>query len=89
MQENTENVCSLDCEEEYLANNHVVSKRSAATNFRSICGSERGPPECNTQRFPAGAPHVGQATDDNCFGVRSFVFMQTDCDYTGRKAVPF
>ena len=43
---------------------HSLSMASAAANFRSVCGSERGAPECSTQRSPAAAPHLGQGTED-------------------------
>src|ERR1700740_1413114 len=49
----------------------LLSKHSAAASLRSTCGSERGPPECRTQRSPTPAPHVGQATEANCLGVSS------------------
>jgi len=57
-----------------------LSAASVAENFRSTCASERGAPECSTQRFPAGTPHVGQGTEDNCVGVSSFFFIGTECD---------
>src|ERR1700674_1432667 len=53
-----------------------------AANFRSTCDSERGAPECSTQHFPAAEPHVGQATDNTCWGVSSLFFILTECDYT-------
>ena len=62
---------------------------SIAASFRSTCGSERRPPECSTQRSTADTPHLGQATDACCLGVRSFFFIRSDCDNTSRKAVPF
>jgi hypothetical protein len=52
-----------------------VSIASTAESFRSTCGAERRPPECNIQRLPAAAPHVGQGTDNNCFAVRSLIFI--------------
>src|SRR5713226_3719459 len=66
-----------------------VSIASAADSFRSTWGLERGAPECSTQRFPAGTPHVGQGTEDNCLGVRSLIFIWIRCDKTSRKTVPF
>ena len=51
-----------------------------ASNFRSTCGPERGTPESSTQRFPAGAPQVGQRTEDHCLRVSSFFFIPTECD---------
>jgi CRP/FNR family cyclic AMP-dependent transcriptional regulator len=61
---------------------HFFSIASAAANFRSTCGSERGAPECSTQRSPAATPHVGQGTEDNCSGVSSFLFILTECPNT-------
>src|ERR1700682_166225 len=55
---------------------------AVAENFRSTCGSERGAPECSTQRFPAATPHVGHGTEDNCLGVSSFFLIRTECDNT-------
>jgi hypothetical protein len=66
-----------------------VSIASAADSFRSTCGPERGAPECSTQRFPAGTPHVGQGTEDNCLGVRSLFLIWIRCAKTSRKTVPF
>jgi hypothetical protein len=50
-----------------------LSATTRAENFRSKCGSERGAPEWNTQRSPAGTPQVGQGTEDICLGVSSFL----------------
>ncbi len=55
---------------------------STAANFLSTWASERGAPECSTQRFPVGTPHVGQVTEDICLRVSSRFFMVTECDYT-------
>src|ERR1700726_3692121 len=52
------------------------SMTARAANVRSTCGCERGPPECSTQRFPAGTPQVGQGTDNICLGVSSFFFIE-------------
>jgi len=41
------------------------------------------------QRRPAGASHVGQATEDICRGVRSFFFIPKWSDKTGIKTVQF
>jgi hypothetical protein len=38
------------------------------------------PPEASMQRLPAGTPHVGQGTEDNCLGVISLIFIQIGCD---------
>src|SRR5882762_7860430 len=62
---------------------------SAAESFRSTCDSERSAPECSRQRFPAGTPHVGQGTEDNCVGVRSFIRIRVACYRTGWKAIQF
>jgi hypothetical protein len=62
---------------------------SAAENFRSTCGPERGPPECSTQISPAAAPHVGQGTTDICSEVSSFFFISTECKNIGRETVQF
>jgi hypothetical protein len=62
---------------------------SAAESFRSTCGSERGAPECSKQRAPAATPHVGQATETNCFGVRSAILIRLESDKTWRNTVPF
>jgi hypothetical protein len=56
-----------------------VSIASAAENFLSTCGLERGAPQCSAQPLPAATPHVGQATEDNCLGVSSFLFIETEC----------
>jgi hypothetical protein len=57
--------------------------------FRSTCGSERGAPQCTTQRRPAATPHVGHGTDDNCFVVSSF-FPVENCPMTPYcKTIPF
>jgi hypothetical protein len=62
---------------------------SIAESFRSTCGSERGAPQCTTQRRPAATPHVGHGTDDNCFVVSSF-FPVENCPMTPyRKTIPF
>jgi len=69
--------------------NLSVSMASAAASLRSMCNSVRSPPECSRQRFPAGAPHVGQGTEDNCSEVRSFMRMGTDWNKTQEKAASF
>jgi hypothetical protein len=46
-------------------------------SFRLTCGSERTAPECSTQRCPAATPHVGQGTEDDCFGLRLLFFIPT------------
>src|SRR3981189_304841 len=66
-----------------------VSMASAADSFRSMCNSERSAPECSKQRCPAATPHVGQGTEDNCAGVRSFILMGTGCLKKCGKAVRF
>src|SRR2546422_609116 len=66
-----------------------VSMASAAESLRSICNSERSAPECRRQRCPAATPHVGQGTEDNCAGVRSFILIGTGCDKKCRKAIRF
>jgi hypothetical protein len=38
------------------------------------------PPEASMQRLPAGTPHVGQGTEDNCLGVISLIFIRLGCD---------
>jgi len=58
---------------------YFLPAASIAANFRSICGSERSAPECNTHRSLAAEPQVGQRTEDNCFGVSSFFFIYTEC----------
>jgi hypothetical protein len=62
---------------------------SAAENFRSTCGPERGPPECSTHGSPAAAPQVGQGTTDICSEVSSFRFIATECENIGRETVQF
>jgi len=62
---------------------------SAAENFRSTCGPERGPPECSTQASPAAAPQVGQGTTEICSEVSSFFFISKECENIGRKTVQF
>jgi len=47
-----------------------------------MCGSVRGVPESSIQRFPAGTPHVGQGTEDDCLSVSSFFFIRTEYDNT-------
>jgi hypothetical protein len=41
------------------------------------------------QRLPADMPHVGQATEDNCFAVKSFFFIPKWSYKTSVEAVPF
>src|SRR5271168_3205604 len=69
--------------------NHSPSLASIAASFLSTCGSERGPPECSTQRSPTPTPQVGQGTDDNCSGVSSFFFTRTECKNACRNTVQF
>src|SRR6266446_5875600 len=66
-----------------------ASIASAAENFRSTCGSERGAPECSKQGSPGATPHVGQVTENNCFAVRSLFLIWIRCDKTSRKSVPY
>ena len=66
-----------------------VSMASAAESFRSICNSERSAPECRRQRCPAATPQVGQGTEDNCAGVRSFILIETGCDKECGKTIRF
>jgi hypothetical protein len=54
-----------------------VSMASAAQSLLSMCDSERSPPECSKQVSPAATPHVGQGTEENCFGVISFILIVT------------
>jgi hypothetical protein len=54
-----------------------------------MCGSERIAPEWSKQRFPAVTPHVGQGTEENCSGVRSFILTGTGCDKLFVRAAPF
>ncbi len=75
--ERSEGSASVFC---LLPSVFCLSVASTAENFRSTCGSERGAPECSTQRSPAATPHVGQGTEDNCLGVSSFFFIATECD---------
>jgi hypothetical protein len=58
------------------------SMPSKAANFRSACAPDRGPPECSSQRFPAGTPQVGQGTTDICSGVSSLFFILRECNCT-------
>jgi hypothetical protein len=46
----------------YSAASYLLLLASTAATFRLACGSERGPPACSTQRFPAGTPHVGHGS---------------------------
>jgi hypothetical protein len=69
--------------------NHSPSMAPAAASFLSTCGSERGPPECSTQRSPTPTPQVGHGTDNNCSGVSSFFFTRTECKNARRKTVQF
>ena len=66
-----------------------VSIASAAENFRSVCASERGAPECSKQRSPGATPQVGQRTASNCFAVRSLFLICIQCDKTSRKTIPY
>jgi hypothetical protein len=59
---------------------HSFSMASAAANFLSTCGSERGVPECSTQPSPTATPHVGQGTEHTCSSVSSFLFIEEECD---------
>jgi hypothetical protein len=69
--------------------NHSPTIAPAAASFLSTCGSERGPPECSTQRSPTPTPQVGHGTDDNCSGVSSFFFTRTECKNACRETVQF
>src|SRR5580693_10608357 len=69
--------------------NHSRSIATSAASFLSTCGSERGPPECSTQRSPTPTPQVGQGTGHNCSGVSSFFFTRTECGNAGRNTVQF
>ena len=51
---------------------------SIAASLRSMCGSERRPPECSTQWLPTATPHVGHGTEDICLGVSSPLFIGTE-----------
>lgn|SRR5579862_452732 len=59
----------------------LASTASAAESFRSRCGSVRGAPVCSSQASPAALPQVVQGTDSICFGVSSFVFTTTSCNF--------
>jgi len=61
---------------------------SKAANFRSTCACERGAPECSSQHFPVGAPHVGQGTEDICFSVSSLFFIPRECAYRQSRIYP-
>jgi hypothetical protein len=50
--------------------------------------SERGAPECSSQRSPLEAPHVGQRTADSCLGVSSFLFIEPECENTRTRVYP-
>src|SRR5437667_5037203 len=52
----------------------LFSTASAAENFRSRCGSLRRAPVCSSHGWPIAAPHVGQGTEDICFGVSWLLF---------------
>jgi hypothetical protein len=54
-----------------------VSMASVAESFRSVCDSWRSAPEYSKQGSPAATPHVGQGTEENCFGVISFILGRT------------
>ena len=58
----------------------AFSTASAAESLRSLCGSLRGAPVCNSQASPMAAPQVLQGTDNICFGVSSLVFTRTECN---------
>jgi hypothetical protein len=62
---------------------------SAAKNMRSMCGCDRVPPECSSQRSVADTPHVGQATEDICAGVRVFSCMRLSCRKISSETAPF
>ena len=82
----------LRCEENsstFMTGIHFLSMASAAENFRSTCGPERGPPECSTQASPAAAAQVGQGTTEICSEVSSFFFIRTACENIGRETVQF
>src|SRR6266849_2465661 len=69
--------------------NLFASMASAAASLRSTCDSERSALECSRQRCPGGTPHVGQPTEDNCVGVRSFILTGAACHKSCGKAGPF
>jgi hypothetical protein len=60
-----------------------------AANLRSIWGFARGAPVFSTQRFPAGTPQAGQATENNAWGVSSFFFIPTEQDDIQPRNPPF
>jgi len=64
-----------------------ASIASAAENFRSVCDSERGAPECSRQHSPGATPHVGQRTASNCFTVRSLFLICIQYGKTNRKTI--
>jgi hypothetical protein len=82
-------ICSLGFRAGTIPSTDVFSKDSTAANFRSTCGSDRGPPECSTHVCPTETPHVGQGTDNSCSGVSSFFFIRTECKITTGKTVQF
>jgi hypothetical protein len=51
--------------------------------------SERIAPEWSKRRFPAATAHVGQGTEEDCSGVRSFILTGTACDKLFVRAAPF
>jgi hypothetical protein len=68
--------------------NHSPWMAAIAESFRSTCGSERGAPECSTQRSPTATPHVGQGTETSCAGVSSFFFTSGRYSKAGQKSCP-
>src|ERR1700732_5116377 len=62
---------------------------SAAASLRSMCNSVRNSPEWSKQRCPTEAPHTGHGTENSCWGVRSFIRMERECDKKCGKAAPF
>jgi hypothetical protein len=54
-----------------------------------MCASKRSPPEFSTQRLPLGTPHVGHWTEDICFLVSSFFFIQKYCHKCKHRSVRF
>ena len=68
----------------------LFSRASAAKSLRSGCGSLRKPPATRMHRFPAAAPHEGQATEDFCFRVSCFTFisrLRCSCFLDGHRAI--
>jgi hypothetical protein len=68
--ENDETVCTF----------FFLPTSSSTISLRSVCGEDRRSPELRAHLRPTAAPHVGQATESNFWGVRPLIFIRKYSD---------